>query len=268
MEKEIIHISDVHFGDATFSDDLKFKILRQIRDENPDMIMFAGDLTYHGYRSEYNNAQEFIDELRSVSETHVIPGNHDARNVGLVHFENLIGESRFSRKIGDGVIIGLNSAREDINDGNIGTIQLEWLKDELDKIPKDHTKIVTFHHHLLPIPQSGRERNILLDSGDLLQLLRDYQVDLVLGGHKHVPNVVTVEQMAVINSGTATTRRVRGNGHPCYGKIVINDTDFEAYLIFSETGTRKLVAKYSFERTEEGIRMISHKNKVACRLIP
>ncbi len=31
-------------------------------------------------------------------------------------------------------------------------------------------KIITFHHHLLPIPQTGRERNILLDAGDLLKV--------------------------------------------------------------------------------------------------
>jgi len=268
LEKKIIHISDVHFGDPTFSDELKFNLLLQIQNENPDMIIFAGDLTYNGYLSEYNNVKEFIDELNSISETHVIPGNHDARNVGLMHFERLIGEPRFVRKSGESIIIGLDSAREDINDGNIGSFQLEWLEDELKEIPKEYSKIVTFHHHLIPIPQSGRERNILLDSGDLLQLLRDHHVDLVLSGHKHVPNVVTVENMAIVNSGTATTKRVRGNGHPCYSEIIINNSELDAYILFTETGVKKRIAKYSFERTEVVDKMLSHKNEVAYRITP
>jgi putative phosphoesterase len=268
MKAKIIHISDVHFGDPTFSDNLKFNILSQIQDKNPDMIIFAGDLTYTGHLNEYDNAKEFIDELKSITEVHVVPGNHDARNVGLVHFENLIGKPIFKRESGKIVILGLDSAREDINDGNIGPFQLEWLKSELEKAPKNFGKIVVLHHHLIPIPQTGRERNILLDCGDLLQLLLDYNVDLVLGGHKHVPNVVTLENMAIINSGTATTRRVRGNGHPCYSELILNDEDLNAYIIFTENGAKKPVAKYTFEETDEGVKMRSHKNEAAYRIRP
>ena len=46
---------------------------------------------------------------------------------------------------------------------------------------------MTVHHHLVPIPGTGRERNIVLDAGHLLLTLVDLDVDLVLSGHKHVP---------------------------------------------------------------------------------
>ena len=52
-------------------------------------------------------------------------------------------------KAEDFAIAGLDSSEPDINDGQIGVDQLEWLKKELDKIPDDMCKIVTFHHHLL-----------------------------------------------------------------------------------------------------------------------
>lgn len=268
METNIINISDVHFGDPTHSDDLVYNLISQVEEENPDMIIFAGDLTYNGFISEYIEAKNFIEELNSIAEIHVVPGNHDARNVGLEHFENLIGEKSFLRNDDSGgfVVIGLDSSRPDINDGNIGSFQLDWLKNELKKISKDKGKVVTFHHHLIPIPQSGRERNILLDSGDLLQLLLDEGVNVVLGGHKHVPNVVTVEGIAVINSGTATTRRVRGTGHSCYSQLILNNGDLEAYLIFTETGVKKHVASYTFEETEEGVRTHSYNHKAAYRL--
>ena len=247
MLKKIIQVSDIHFGEKTFSSDLKNNLLKQIDNENPDLIVISGDLTTQGYVNEYNDAAIFLDELKSITETHVIPGNHDARNVGLLHFEKQIGKRKFLHMDKDGgfAIVGLDSSEPDINDGQIGVDQLEWLKYELNKIPSDMCKIITFHHHLLPIPQTGRERNILLDSGDLLRVLIDYGVNFVLNGHKHVPNVWMIEKMVTINSGTATTRKLRGDTYPSYNELLINDCEIFVNLINSETGYKKEIANYS-----------------------
>ena len=45
MERKIIQLSDIHFGDVTFSTSLKDNALKQIEDENPDLIIVCGDLT-------------------------------------------------------------------------------------------------------------------------------------------------------------------------------------------------------------------------------
>ncbi len=150
-------------------------------------------------------------------------------------------------KSGGFAIIGLDSSEPDINDGQIGVDQLEWLKNELNKIPDDICKIVTFHHHLLPIPQTGRERNILLDSGDLLRVFTDYGVDFVLNGHKHVPNVWMLEKMVTLNSGTATTRKLRGHTYPSYNELLIDECGIFVNLINTETGYKKELANYSVE---------------------
>lgn len=247
MQKKIIQISDIHFGEKTFSQDLKHNLLKQITDENPDLIVVSGDLTTEGYVHEYEDAATFVGELRDITEAHIIPGNHDARNVGLMHFEKLIGERKFLHmdKKGGFAILGLDSSEPDINDGQIGYDQLEWLKTELAKIPSDMCKIVTFHHHLLPIPQTGRERNILLDSGDLLRVFADYGVDFILNGHKHVPNVWMIEKMVTLNSGTATTRKLRGQTYPSYNELLINDEGIHVNLVNTSTGYKKELAEYT-----------------------
>ena len=249
MQKKIIQVSDIHFGEKTFSSNLKNNLIKQIANENPDLIIISGDLTTQGYLTEYNDASTFLDDLKSITETHVIPGNHDARNVGLIHFEKLVGDRKFIHmdKSGGFAILGLDSSEPDINDGQIGIDQLDWLKLELDKIPNDMCKIVTFHHHLLPIPQTGRERNILLDSGDLLRVFIDYGVDFVLNGHKHVPNVWMIEKMVTLNSGTATTRKLRGNTYPSYNELLMDDCGIFVNLINTETGYKKELAKYSVD---------------------
>ncbi len=263
MERKIIQISDVHFGALTFSNELKKKLMSQIQHENPDFIIFAGDATDHGYITEYNDAATFIDEIKATSEVHTIPGNHDARNVGRLHFTKLIGERKFVRidKKAGFAIIGLDSSQADVNSGDIGCDQMEWLKDKLKTIPDDLGKFVTFHHHLLPVPQAGRERNILLDSGDLIQELVNYKVNFVLNGHKHVPNTWTMENMVVLNSGTATTGKLRGDTRPCYNRITINDDGVNVYLVMTETGQDRHLAKYSIELRDEEFTICSHKHK-------
>ncbi len=247
MRERIIQMSDIHFGEKNFSVDLKKNLLVQVEDENPDLVIVSGDLTNNGFSHEYEQAAEFVDELRSITKTYIIPGNHDVRNVGILHYENLIGNRKFVHmdKDGEYAVIGLDSSEPDINDGQIGLDQMEWLKTQLEKIPDNMGKIVTFHHHLMPIPQTGRERNILLDSGDLMRVLTDNGVDLVLNGHKHVPNVWMVEKMVTLNSGTATTRKLRGQTRPSYNQLAFEDEDFRVNLVDTETGKKQLLGSYS-----------------------
>ncbi len=116
LQKKIIQVSDIHFGEKTFSLELKNNLLSHITDENPDLIIILGDLTTQGYAHEYDDVAEFLDELKSISESHVIPGNHDARNVGMIHFEKQIGERKFIHmdKSGGFAIIGQASSEPDI----------------------------------------------------------------------------------------------------------------------------------------------------------
>ncbi len=250
MEKKIIQISDLHFGEYKFSEKLKNNLKFQIEYENPDMIIIAGDITSMGYLEEYNDARDFISELNSIAETFVVPGNHDACNVGLNHFRKLINERKFVEidKNEDIIIIGLDSSESDIHNGKIGYDQIEWLNDVLNRIPRDRFTLVTFHHHLLPIPQTGRERNILVDSGDVLKLLISHGVNMVLNGHKHVSNAWKIEDMIILNSGTATTTRLYGDNYSAYNKILVKDHEIFAYQIKTETGQEKLLAHYSIEQ--------------------
>ena len=79
------------------------------------------------------------------------------------------------------------------------------------------------HHHLLPIPGTGRERNIVYDAGDLLEVLQECGVNLVLCGHKHVPYAWRLEHLFVVNAGTCSSLRLRGNTKACYNLIRIED---------------------------------------------
>jgi 3',5'-cyclic-AMP phosphodiesterase len=71
----------------------------------------------------------------------------------------------------------------------------------------------------VPIRGTGRERNQVLDAGDVLALLHQAEVDAVLSGHRHVPYVWPVAGMLLIRSGTAATLRTRAFTQPVYNLI-------------------------------------------------
>ena len=181
------------------------------------MVIVSGDLTADGFRQEYEHAREYIDQL-DCQHLIVIPGNHDSRNVGYVHFEELFGERR-SEFHKDGVsIVAIDSTEPDLDHGTIGRGRYGWIEERFAS-QEAYLRIFVLHHHLLPVPGTGRERNVVHDAGDALECLLRSGVHLVLSGHKHVPYAWRLENLFVVNAGTASTTRVRGKTKPCYNVI-------------------------------------------------
>jgi Icc protein len=217
----ICQISDIHCGSAYFIPDLLERSILEINELDPDAVVVSGDLTDAGYRQEFEMAAEYIRRIR-CERIVVIPGNHDSRNVGYIHFERLFGDRYSSLDFEDAVMVAVDSSEPDLDDGRVGREHYEFIYETFAGAG-DRLKIFVIHHHLIPIPGTGRERNIIYDAGDVLELLADTEVDLVLSGHKHVPYSWRLEGMFIVNAGTASTTRLRGNTRPCYNIIEIED---------------------------------------------
>src|SRR6185295_13073593 len=86
----IAQLSDVHVGGARYRQELLHTAIAEINAAAPDIVVVAGDLTDDGYPDQYPEAKQ---ELDAIACEHVIlvPGNHDARNVGYVLFEDTFG---------------------------------------------------------------------------------------------------------------------------------------------------------------------------------
>ena len=147
------------------------------------------------------------------------PGNHDSRNVGYVHFEELFGDRNSVLRKGEVTIVAVDSTEPDLDNGQIGRGRYRWIEEQFAG-PAD-LRVFVLHHHLLPVPGTGRERNIVNDAGDTLEALQRAGVDLVLAGHKHVPYAWRLENLFVVNAGTVSSSRLRGKGRPCYNVVEV-----------------------------------------------
>jgi 3',5'-cyclic-AMP phosphodiesterase len=232
----ICQISDIHCGSPYFIPDLLERSILEINDLEPAAVVVSGDLTNAGYRQEFETAAEYVRRF-DCPNVMVIPGNHDSRNVGYVHFERLFGERYSCIEFDDAVMVGIDSSEPDLNDGRVGREHYGFIHEAFANAG-GKLKIFVIHHHLIPIPGTGRERNIIFDAGDVLELLDDVGVDLVLSGHKHVPYSWKLEDFFIVNAGTASTTRLRGNTRPCYNIIEI------------ENGRVKVFRKYPFKQRE------------------
>jgi Icc protein len=211
----IVQMSDIHVG-STFVPDLMVAAIEEINDFGPHLVAIPGDLTTKGYREEFKEAKAYLDRLECENVV-VVPGNHDSHNVGYYHFEDLFGKRERSLTLsvpeGEAKVVALDSSEPDLDEGQVGREHYGWLDSEFrgwDRGPK----ILVIHHHLLDLPGTGRDRNILRDAGDILAILRELEVELVLSGHRHVPYVHNVSNTLIIYCGTVSSTRVRDSCAP------------------------------------------------------
>jgi len=229
---KIAQMSDIHVGAGLFRPDLLSSAIEETNALSPDLVVVAGDLTTEGYRWEFEEAKEYLDRLDCPNVV-VAMGNHDARHVGYRHFEEFFGmrEGVVTVRAPDGEakVVVLDSTKPDLDEGEVGREHYAWIDSEFrgwDKGPK----ILVIHHHILAVPGTGRDVNILRDAGDVMAILRELEVDIVLSGHRHVPYVWSISGVRIVHSGTVSSMRVRGTMPPSYNIIEYDSEKVEITL--------------------------------------
>lgn len=236
----IAHISDPHVGSPYFVPNLMNRVIVELNELAPDAVVCTGDLTNEGYRQEYKNWVAYRDRIGAP--VHTVTGNHDARNVGYLHFEELIGPRHWAVDAEGVRIVGADSSEPDLNEGMIGRERYDWIREQF--AVSAELKIFALHHHLLPVPGTGRERNTVADAGDLLEVLIGAGVNIVLTGHKHVPYVWRIENLYVANAGTAASLRLRGYTKPCYNVLEFEGDEVKIFRQFP-FGGGNVIAHFS-----------------------
>jgi 3',5'-cyclic-AMP phosphodiesterase len=242
----IAHISDLHCGGPYFLPDLLERAVAEVNELEPDIVVCSGDLTTFGFKEEYAQAKGYLDRIDCPNFV-VVPGNHDSRNVGYVHFEELFGDRNSVLRVGPVSVVAVDSTEPDLDHGQIGRGRYRWIEEQF-RADAD-LRIFVCHHHLLPVPGTGRERNVIYDAGDTIECLQRSGVNLVLSGHKHVPYAWRLENLFVINTGTVSSLRLRGNTRPCYNIVEISGPHVAVWRRYPFHGQEKII-QFSLDTLE------------------
>src|SRR5438552_4064504 len=109
----IVQLSDLHCGQQFFLPNLLERAIAEVNELQPKVVVVSGDLTSFGFKPEYELARQYIDTIECESIV-VIPGNHDSRNVGYVHFEEMFGDRNSVTRVDGTTIVAVDSTEPDL----------------------------------------------------------------------------------------------------------------------------------------------------------
>ena len=202
---EIIQLSDIHVG-AQFREQIFEKVIHEVNSLNPDAVVITGDLTNEGLKEQYEKCKTLISKI-NAEKIIAISGNHDYRNTGYLHFKKYFPFQRINELDDNVVLVTLGTARPDRDEGEVGYRQTLWLERSMKKY-QNKTTILSMHHNLIGIHDTGYDTLTIIDAGDVLRATLDSNVNLVLCGHKHRPWLWDVNILLIANGGSVSSERV------------------------------------------------------------
>jgi 3',5'-cyclic AMP phosphodiesterase CpdA len=219
----LLHVSDPHFG--TEQPPVVLALHRLARELAPDVLVLSGDITQRARRAQFEAARRFVDDF-GIATSLVIPGNHDIPlfDAWTRAFNPYRG---FRRAFGGELEPQLDTAGLRIvsvrttrrwrhKHGQVDAAQIERVAERMRDADPDHLRVVVVHQPM-HVPRPQDEENLLRNAGAAARAWSQAGVDLVLGGHIHLPYVLPMSQryeglsreLWCVQAGTAVSSRVR-----------------------------------------------------------
>jgi 3',5'-cyclic AMP phosphodiesterase CpdA len=206
MSRTLLHISDLHFGRVPAH--LPESLLAAAREIQPDVVVVSGDLTQRARVVEFEQARVFLDKL--TYPTLVIPGNHDVPLYNpygrfverLARYRRLITDDLAPSYVDPEVaVLGVNTARSlTWKSGRINARQMAEVRAQLCELPDTVARVVVTHH---PYPVARIALRSWSSCG----------ADVLLCGHLHIAAAEVIGRTLIVNAGTATSSRMRGEAN-------------------------------------------------------
>ncbi len=215
------HLSDLHAGSPYFVPNLMDRAVVELNELRPHVVAVTGDLTNEGFKQEFAVAKSYLERLE-CPHVLVIPGNHDSRNVGYVHFEQLFGPRSVVLHTGDISIVGVDSTEPDLDYGTIGRSRYAWL--EPSSSPCRHVFAsscctITCCPSRAPAVSATWSTTPATRSR-CCRPARSTSCCPVTNTCR-TPGIS--KNMFVVNAGTVCSLRLRGDTRPCYNIVTIED---------------------------------------------
>ena len=219
----VLQVSDTHFG--TEQPGVVEALVRLVRAQRPTLVVLSGDITQRARWSQFQAARAFTERL-AVPHMLVLPGNHDIPlfNIGArllapyANYQRAFGpelEPEFASA--DLLVVGVNTTRPSRHkDGKVSTRQIARVSGRLRQAYAAQLRIVVTHQPV-HVTRPEDETNVLHGHREAVYAWAGAGVDLILGGHIHLPYVRPLRErfsdlprpVWVVQAGTAVSSRVR-----------------------------------------------------------
>ena len=239
----IFHCSDLHFGRPAVPDQID-AIEEMIQRERYEVVAISGDVSQRARSGEFLRARAFIRDAQRVSQTIIVPGNHDVRwwhaPLGLGNEKRVYEAYRTYiqadlepvLRVPGATFVGLNTSHgvtrhtltwnvRDISIiGYLTRAQIDKARKAFLESPANDARIVVMHHN--PVKGELSQRHGLKNTRKVLGAFAELEVDVVLCGHDHQEAIHYVEHTkkgTVVSTAGTVSSRSRG-GRPSSVNVI------------------------------------------------
>ena len=172
---KIVQFGDLHYGSTIHKKEFD-KIVDTINKQNPDIVVFVGDLVEYTVKLNDDEQKELLDGLNNIDanvEMYAVKGNHDYEN--NEYFDKLIPQTKF---------ITLDNSYDYFYKNSNTPIVITGLDDYWKGQP-DYNNAFSFLKDFEEKPYTI----LLMHEPDQVDELGEYTFDIALAGHSHLGQV-------------------------------------------------------------------------------
>ena len=214
----LLQISDPHFG--TEQAPVVEALATLARQQQPDVLVFSGDITQRARPAQFRAARAFADRLGAP--VLAVPGNHD---IPLLDWWARLRHpyARYIAAFGTDLepvhrspelmVVCVNTTRAwRHQNGEISGRQVDRVARLLVRAESAQLRVVVVHQPVA-VTRADDLSNRLRGHAAALERWAAAGADLVMGGHIHLPYVMALQGLArplwAVQAGTAVSSRVR-----------------------------------------------------------
>lgn len=254
-----VFMTDIHLTEEQNATEGLLQAIDTINKLAPDFVLTGGDNimdalgeTYERSDSSYNLFKETMTNLEmpfySTIGNHEVFGLYESSGVDPSHeeygkkmYENRLANRYYSYNHKNWhfiVLDGMGFTNDRHYFGLIDSVQIEWLKNDLEETGKETPVVISTHIPLLSVgsqimsdPTEGfSQSTIITNAQEIIKILEQYNVKLVLQGHLHFLEDINYNGIHYITGGAVCANWWNG---PRFGmeegfvEIKVSDGNFD-----------------------------------------
>ena len=177
------NFSFIVLGDNKNSVTVFEKLIEKVNKEDAIFAIDIGDLVFNGEKHRFNF---FINQIKTLNKPLLTAiGNHELMDEGRGNYYDMFGRFYYSFTVGENYFIVL----DDANSKNIGSWQMNWLENKLQKSTNYSNRFVFMHVPLFDPRNGERAEGHSIDdlefANELNGLFDEYNVTMLFCSNIH-----------------------------------------------------------------------------------
>jgi 3',5'-cyclic AMP phosphodiesterase CpdA len=234
-----VFMTDIHLKPECNAEAGFQKAIDKINELGPDFVITGGDLIMDALAQSYGRADTLYNLYKKMITGINVPvyntmGNHEiwgiSKNSNADRNNPEFGEKMFEKRIGPRfysflhkgwkfmILDGTDEAPDGGYIGQVDSIQMQWIKSELEKtdtltpiIISIHIPLMTVYNQVMDGSTVANEKwGVVINSREVLALFSDYNLKLVLQGHQHYIEEIYVGGVRFLTGGAVSARWWKG----------------------------------------------------------